>query len=153
MSQFKTTFTSEPLYPGTKAIALDPSGDLALVGGADGIAGVYSLSQQQLLHPLKAQDGAINDVAWAGKSAVTASASGVVRVWNEKGSDSIEVAAHAGDVVALAVHPSKSIVASAGADKSWVLTDIGAGKSVVQVYDQSSTSLPPPLTHGLRVAH
>lgn len=142
VSQFTVTFASEPLYPGSKALALEASGDLALVGGADGIAGVYSLSQQQPLHPLKAQDGAINDVAWAGKSAVTASASGTVRVWNEGGSDSIAVSAHAGDVVALAVHPSKSIVASAGADKSWVLTDIGAGKPVVKVYGQSSESPP-----------
>ncbi|KAA8904814.1 WD40-repeat-containing domain protein [Sphaerosporella brunnea] len=137
VSSFKVVSTSEPLYPGTKALALDASGDLALAGGADGIAGVYSVSQQQLLRPLKASDGAINDVAWAGKSAVTASSSGVVRVWNEQGNDSISVTAHAGDVVAVAVHPAKSIVASAGADKSWVLCDIEARKSVVQVYDPS----------------
>jgi pre-mRNA-processing factor 19 len=132
--------TSEPLYPGTKALALDATGDLALVGGAEGIAGVYSISQQQLLTPLKSQDGALNDVAWAGKHALTASSSGIVRVWNEQGNDSTAIAAHAGEVVALAMHPSKSMVASAGADKSWVLHDIDAAKSVVQVYDPSSMS-------------
>ncbi|KAF8243234.1 cell cycle control protein [Wilcoxina mikolae CBS 423.85] len=137
VSSFKNTLTSKPLYPGTKALALDATGDLALVGGADGIAGVYSVSQQQLLNPLKSQDGALNDVTWAGKNAVTASSSGVVRVWNEQCSDSTAITAHAGEVIALAMHPSKSIVASAGADKSWVLYDIDAVKSVVQVYDPS----------------
>jgi pre-mRNA-processing factor 19 len=89
---------------------------------------------------LNSSDGAINDVAWAGSNAVTGSSSGVVRVWNQSGSDSTAMTAHAGAVVALAVHPSKSVVASAGADKSWALYDTEAGKSVVQVYDQSSTS-------------
>jgi pre-mRNA-processing factor 19 len=144
VSSFKVISTSEPLYPGTKSLALDTSGDLALTGGADGIAGIYSVSQQQLLRPLKATDGAINDVAWAATSAVTASSSGVVRVWNEQGNDSIAMIAHAGDVVALAVHPSKSILASVGADKSWVLYDLEAGKSVVQVYDPSSMFYPSP---------
>ncbi|KAA8899762.1 WD40-repeat-containing domain protein [Sphaerosporella brunnea] len=158
VSSFEVVSTSAPLFRGTKALALDASGRVALIGGANGIAGIYTVSyrkylrtsktsdgspriygvsQQQLLQPLNASDGAINDVAWAGKSAVTASSSGVVRVWNEQGTDSISMTAHAGDVVAIAVHPAKSIVASAGADKSWVLCDIEARKSVVQVYDPS----------------
>ncbi|KAI5812116.1 WD40-repeat-containing domain protein [Pyronema omphalodes] len=137
ISSFSVTSTSDALYPGAKSISLDVSGDLALLGGSDGNAGIYSISQQQVITELNSSDGAINDVAWAGSNAVTGSSSGVVKVWNQSGSDSTAMTAHAGPVVALAVHPSKSVVASAGADKSWALYDIEAGKSVVQVYDQS----------------
>lgn len=139
VSAFKTTGASEGLFAGTKALALDASGDLALLGGADGAAGVYSVSQQEVLRSLKAQDGAINDVAWAGRSAVTASSEGVVRVWNESGSASAELKAHAGEVLALAAHPSETLLASVGSDKSWVLYDLEKEKAVVQIYDNNST--------------
>jgi pre-mRNA-processing factor 19 len=138
VSSFTSILTTEPFYPGTKSLALDSTGELALFGGVDGIAGVYSIPQKQLLDPLKAEDGAINDVAWAGKKSITATSSGVVRIWSEDSSESTAISTHAGDVVALAVHPSESLFASAGADKSWVLYDLETTKSVAQVYDKNS---------------
>jgi pre-mRNA-processing factor 19 len=138
VSSFITTITSEQLYPDTKSLALDASGDLVLVGGSDGIAGTYSIARQQLSKVLKATDGAINDVAWAGSRPATASSSGVVRLWSEEGTDSNAFTAHAGAATSLAVHPSGSILASVGADKSWVLYDLDAIKPITQVYNQSS---------------
>jgi len=137
VSSFTAIITSEQLYPGTKSLALDASGDLVLVGGSDGIAGTYSIASQQLSKVLKATDGAINDVAWAGNRAATASSSGVVRLWNEEGTDSNAFSTHAGAANSLAAHPSGSILASVGADKSWVLYDLDAVKPITQVYNQS----------------
>ncbi|TGZ82975.1 putative cell cycle control protein [Ascodesmis nigricans] len=136
ISTFKPVSTSEPLYPGAKSLALDATGDLALLGGADGITGVYSLSQQQVLNPLKGDDGAITDVAWAGKRAITASAGGVVRIWDSGESQAMKT--HAGSVTAIAVHPSGSLLGSVGIDKSYVLSDLVSAKSVTQVYDDHS---------------
>lgn len=140
ISEFKSTSVSEPIYPGTKSLALSASGELALVGGVDGVAGIYSLSAQQQLTTLKADDGAINDVLFAGTRAITGSGNGVVRIWNEQGTDSASISAHAGAVSALDLHPSGDILASVGVDKSWILYDLETAKSVAQVYDENGES-------------
>lgn len=87
--------------------------------------------------PLKGDDGAVVDALWAGKCPITGTASGVVRVWDEQGNSSTAISTHAGEVTALAIHPCGDILGSVGADKSWVLYDLEAGKSVVQVYGES----------------
>ncbi|KAH8153507.1 uncharacterized protein LAJ45_02320 [Morchella importuna] len=137
VSGFSTLFVSEPLYPGCNSIDLDVSGELALLGGSDGVAGIYSIPQQSLLSPLKSDDGAVVDALWAGNKAITGHSSGVVRVWDEAGNGSTTMRTHAGEVKALALHPSERILGSVGADKSWVLYDIEAGKKVVQIYGES----------------
>ena len=139
VSLFVPTWTSEPLCLGAKTLSVDETGDLALVGGADGIAGIYSISEQRLVKTLKSDDGAVNGVDWVGRQAATASSSGVVRLWS--GQDNASTAmkgGHAGEAVALSVHPCQSLLASAGADKSWVLYDLEVAKSVVQIYNPNS---------------
>lgn len=140
VSSFSSISTSEPLYPGCSSIDLDASGELALLGGADGVAGIYSISQQSLLKALKSDDGAIVDALWAGKRPITGTVSGVVRIWDESGSSSTTISAHAGEVTALAMHPRGDILGSVGADKSWVLYDLETAKSVVQIYGESGKS-------------
>ena len=51
--------------------------------------------------------------------------------------------AHAGDVSAIALHPSGDIIASVGVDKSYVLYDLTASTVATQVYADSGMS---PLT-------
>lgn len=126
---------TEPLYPGAKSIALDASGDLALFGGSDGIAGVYSLSQHQLLRALKA-GARITDTLWSGSKAVVGTASGAVKLF-DKATETANFGAHAGEVSALALHPSGEILASVGVDKSYVLYDLVSLAPVTQVYTNS----------------
>lgn len=134
IAQFDTAQVSEELYPGGRAISLDSTGDLALIGGIDGVAGIYSISQNILVTALKADDGAITDVIWAGTRPVTASASGSVRLWDDQGESSSKIGSHSGEVTGLALHPSGEILASVGVDKSWVTYDLETGKAVSQVY-------------------
>lgn len=117
---------------------MDETGDLALVGGADGIAGIYSVSEQRLVKTLKSDDGTVNGVDWVGRQAATASSSGVVRLWSAQDNASTAMRGHAGEAVALSVHPCQSLLASVGVDKSWVLYDLEVAKSVVQIYNPNS---------------
>jgi pre-mRNA-processing factor 19 len=142
VSSFETISTSEPLFEGANSLDIDVSGEFALVGGSNGLAGVYSIPQQKLLTPLEANDGSIVDVVWAGQRPVTGSASGILRIWNGKGSDSTSVRAHSGGLRALALHPRDDILGSVGEDKSWVIYDLEAAKAVVQVYGESGIFLP-----------
>ena len=127
--------TSEALYPGGKSLAVDPSGDLVLVGGSDGVAGVYSLSQKKVVYALKA-GGAVQDGIWTGDRAVTAASNGSVKVF-EQGSEIASFSSHAGEVTSLALHPSGDILVSVGIDKSFVLYDLATLAPITQIYTDS----------------
>ncbi|KAI9820951.1 MAG: hypothetical protein M1832_003423 [Thelocarpon impressellum] len=134
---YKPTQSSEPLYPGGKAIALDVTGDLALVGGVDGVAGVYSVMEDKLVQSLKGGGGAITDALWWGDRAVIATASGAVKIF-EGGSEFASFGSHAGSVEALAMHPSGEMLASVGVDKSYVFYDLANLKPITQIITDSA---------------
>lgn len=135
IQSFGPVHTSEPLYPGGKSFALDASGDLALVGGSDGIAGVYSLSQGQVLHALKG-GAAITDTLWSSSTAIVSTGAGSVKLF-DKGTETASFSAHAGEITALALHPSGEILASVGVDKSYVLYDLVSSIPITQIYTDS----------------
>jgi pre-mRNA-processing factor 19 len=120
------------LYPGGKSLSVNSTGDLALVGGVDGIAGIYSIAKQQVVQTLKV-DGPVSDAVFAGSKAVVASATGSVKFF-ENGAETASFASHAGEVTAVAVHPTGDIVGSVGVDKSYVLYDAATSSVVAQVY-------------------
>lgn len=135
LSTYQPTETSEPLYPGTRTLSLNSSGDLALVGGVDGVVGVYSLPQKRVLETLKI-GGPVTEAIWAGEKAVIASSTGAVKVF-ENGTELATFNLHAGEVTSLAVHPTGDIVASAGVDKSYVLYDLTTNSVTTQVFSDA----------------
>lgn len=134
ISQYTATSTSEPFYPGGRTLALHD--DLALVGGSDGIAGVYSISNQKVVQALKGGGGAITGGLWAGSRAVISTASGKVKVFEAQQEVAL-FSVHAGEASGLALHPSGDILASVGVDKSYVLYDLEANEVLTQVYSNS----------------
>ncbi|KAJ9488022.1 hypothetical protein VN97_g5281 [Penicillium thymicola] len=136
ISTFKQTETSEPLYPGGRALSINTTGDLALVGGVDGVVGVYSLSQKTVVQTLKT-DGPVTDATWAGDKAVVGSSTGSVKVF-ENGAEVASFASHAGEVTAVTVHATGDIVASVGVDKSYVLYDLATSTVVSQIFSDAA---------------
>ena len=134
------TFTvakrSQPLKRGVKSIALDASGDLALLGGADGSGSVFSISNDEISYTLEVGPGTITDVLWAHTRAVFATSKGKIEVFDQ-GTKAASFASHAGSVTAVALHPSGEILASVGSDKSYTLYDLPAGTQATQVYTDS----------------
>lgn len=103
-----------------------------MVGGVDGIAGIYSISKQQIVQALKVE-GPVTDAAFAGTTAVVASATGSVKFF-ANGAETASFASHAGEVTAVAVHPTGDIVASVGVDKSYVLYDLATSSVGAQIF-------------------
>ncbi|KAL4889626.1 hypothetical protein BDV59DRAFT_116002 [Aspergillus ambiguus] len=136
ISAYKPTENAKVLPAGGKALSVNASGDLALVGGADAVAGIFSLSQKQVLQQLQV-DGPVTDAVWAGEKAVVASSTGSVKVF-ENGSEVASFSSHAGAATALAVHATGDIVASVGADKSYVLYDLTTNSVITQTYSDAS---------------
>ncbi|GAB1215456.1 hypothetical protein ATERTT37_004646 [Aspergillus terreus] len=132
ISTYKPTDSAKVLPSGGKALSINASGDIALVGGVDAVISVFSLSQKQVLQQLQA-DGPVTDAVWAGEKAVVASSTGSVKVF-ENGSEVASFSSHAGAATALAVHATGDIVASVGADKSYVLYDLTTNSVITQTY-------------------
>lgn len=116
-------------------MSVDESGDLALFGGADGVAGVYSTSQQKVVQVLKA-GSPVTATTWWGSRAVVATAAGTVKIF-ENGNEIAQLGSHAGAVTSLSLHPSGSILASGAADKRVAYYDLATFKTVSQIYTEA----------------
>ncbi|THZ28818.1 cell cycle control protein [Aureobasidium pullulans] len=136
LQSMQSTQNSEPLYPGGRSIAVDATGDLALVGGNDGVVGVYSVSQGQVIQTLKCGGGSVTDAVWSGNKPVIALSTGAVKMF-DNGAEAASFDRHAGAANALALHPCGDILASVGVDKSYVLYDLQSLQPITQVSTDS----------------
>ncbi|RMJ28604.1 cell cycle control protein [Aspergillus sp. HF37] len=136
ISAYQPSESSKPLYPGSKILSVNPSGELALVGGTDGAVGVYSLPQRDVIYTLQT-DGPVTDAVWASEKPVICSSTGSVNVF-EKDNQAAGFSTHAGAATALAVHPTGDIIASAGTDKSYVLYDLATNSVITQIFSDAS---------------
>lgn len=141
IEKFAISSGSDPLYPGATSLAVDEAGQLVILGGADGAAGVYSISKKKVQHKFKA-GSAVTGAAWYGSSPVVSTSSGSVKVF---GDDEKTFDSHAGAANALAMHPSGDLLASVGVDKSFVFYDLAKGRAVTQVYTDSGMFILPTI--------
>lgn len=141
ISAYQPKENSDPLYPGGKALSVHSSGQLALVGGTDGPVGVYSLAEKRVIQALQT-NGPVTDALWAGDKAVVASSTGTVKVF-EGGNEVASFNSHAGEATALGLHATGDIVASVGADKSYVLYDLTMNSVVSQVFSDACKEAHP----------
>lgn len=111
-----------------------------MVGGVDGVAGIYSLAENRVLETLKGGSGPITDTVWVGNKAAIATSTGVVKVF-EGASEIASFNTHAGEATALAVHPTGDILASVGVDKSYVLYDLTTSTVVAQIFSDTGKSI------------
>lgn len=139
LGTFSSTNKSDPLVDGPRKFSLDVNGNLALLGGKDGRAGVYSISQQAFLYNFNVGSHAVIDALWAGNQAVLATSGGSVSIF-EDGIEVATISAHAGEVTALTIHPSGEILASIGEDKTFVFYDLTSSRPVKQVQTSSGMS-------------
>ena len=145
IQSYKTTQSSEPLYPGSKFIALSKSGEVALVGGADGLGGVFSIGGNKLVQPIIVGDGEITDGVFYEANPVFATSTGAVKVYGQDSKPVATFTKHAGPCRGLALHPAGDILASVGVDKSFVIYDLAKSKAVSQIYTEHGMYPPHPL--------
>lgn len=115
---------------------MNAAGDLALAGGANGIAGIWSIPEKKVLRELNV-GSAITDSIWIDDRAAFATADGYVKIFRD-GNEVANFRGHSGAVAALALHPCKEILASVGSDKSYIYYDLSALAQGFQAYTDSS---------------
>lgn len=131
--------STKSTYGGSRSVALDDSGELALFGSSDGTAGVFAIQQNKLVQEFPV-DGSVTDALWAGSKAVLGTSTGTVNIF-ENGVEVSSFTGHAGEVAALALHPSGEILASVGVDKSYIFYDLTSSVQTLQVSTDSGKTI------------
>ena len=131
VQSFTPTSTTQGSSPGSRAVALDPSGDLVLTGGSDGRANIFSIHQNKIVQELEV-GSRITDALWIGSRPALATSAGTVHIF-DNGLEKSTFSGHAGEVTALALHPSGEILASVGIDKSYIFYDLTSSVQALQI--------------------
>lgn len=118
--------------PVPQASSLGIESGYAAVGGLTGDAAIFSIATGQTERSLKV-DEPVTDTVWSGSKVAFATAKGSVKVF-ESGNEVASFSEHAGAATCLAMHPGGQILASVGADKSFVFYDLADLKRVTRVY-------------------
>ena len=139
ISSYQPKRASKPTQAGGTIFSLHSGGDLALVGGSEGVVDVYSVSQNKVQQTLKPDGGSITDALWIGDQAAVSTSKGKVVVFSpltdaEVGSFSM----HQGSATAITAHPSATFFASVGNDQTYVLYDLKTMQTLTQVPTSSS---------------
>lgn len=110
--------------------------------GNDKTVQIYDAENQKVLHTLKGHTKKVNRIVWrededSTSLLLSASADKTARVWGyDEASESYSprqtFKTHKGDVVGIAMHPSKRLVALASADKTFSLHDLTTFQTVFQ---------------------
>lgn len=116
------------------ALDLQENGDVALLGASEGIADTYSVSKKKVTKSIKI-DEAVTDVQWCDEMPIISTITGSVRFGGDDQATS--VTSHTGPIRSLALHPSKRLLASVGADKSFVFYDTARKEAVTQIRTDS----------------
>ncbi|KAI9679027.1 MAG: hypothetical protein M1829_001697 [Trizodia sp. TS-e1964] len=131
--------SSDPLASSCHSLALNTTGQLAITGGENGSLEVFSISKNSAIGSIDAESGAITDSLWCGNRAIISTTSGVVKVF-ENGTPLASFNSHAGQAMALALHPTQYILASVGVDKSYAFYDLRTMKLLTQIFCDSALS-------------
>ena len=118
-------------FDSPRILRVDSSGDLVLAGGAQGAAGIYSLSQQSQIKSFDLGKGHMVDAVWWDKRLIAGLSTGAIKVFDD--GKSTDLGSHSGTVVAMSLHPSGNILASVGQDKAYLLYDLQSMKLINRI--------------------
>ncbi|KAI4197285.1 MAG: hypothetical protein LQ350_006013 [Teloschistes chrysophthalmus] len=133
LNTFAPVDKSESLYAAARSFALNTQSDSVLIGGRDGAVGVFSVREKTIVQEMNAGPGMVTDAMWVGNRAVASTTAGNVKIF-ENGLEFASLSGHAGEVTAIALHPSGDILASTGVDKSYIFYDLTTNKIATQVF-------------------
>lgn len=122
------------------SLALDD--DMAVIGSVQGEAPVYALKDGRTERSLHVGEP-VTDTLWASGKVVFSTVKGSVKVFAD-GNEIASFKEHAGPVTAMAVHPGRDIIASVGADKSFVFYSLNSLTRVSRMFTDSGKSLLSP---------
>ncbi|KAI1465188.1 Prp19-domain-containing protein [Daldinia caldariorum] len=122
--------------PVPQATTVSVEATYAAVGGLQGDVAIYSIDSDKVERSLQINEP-VTDSIWDGSRVFLSTSKGSVKVF-ENGSEIASFADHAGPATGLSIHPSKEILASVGADKSFVFYDLTNLSRATRVYTNAT---------------
>ncbi|KAI1326681.1 WD40-repeat-containing domain protein [Xylariaceae sp. FL0255] len=122
--------------PVEKPSTITSEAGYAAIGGLEGDVAIFAIESQNVERTLKVGEPVTGSI-WEGSRVFFSTAKGSVKVF-ENGSEVASFTDHAGPATSLAMHPSKEILASVGADKSFVFYDLTSLQRATRVYTNSA---------------
>ncbi|KAI1277722.1 WD40-repeat-containing domain protein [Xylaria sp. FL0933] len=122
--------------PVSNATTLASEGAYGAVGGLEGDVAIYSVEADKLERNFTVGEP-VTDSIWDGPRVFVSTSKSSVKIF-ESGNETASFAEHAGPATGLAIHPSKAILASIGADKSFVFYDLENLKRATRVYTNAA---------------
>ncbi|KAJ2160644.1 hypothetical protein GGF46_002073 [Coemansia sp. RSA 552] len=143
--------------PGIISLEVDKTGDLALTGGLDNHAEVYSRKHDLTLATLKGHTKKVTTAVWVNgggldQRIITGSADKSIRIWRPKVANTDEakdikavgwtkeriIKQHSAEIVGISIHPSGEYFASAAADGAWAIHALEDGSVIIKDSVESS---------------
>ena len=121
--------------PVPQTTTLTVQGGYAAVAGLEGDVAIYSVEADKLERSLRIEEP-VTGSTWAGAKVIFTTAKGTVKIF-DSGTEVASFLDHAGFVTGSAVHPSNEILATVGADKSFVFYDLVKLQRATRVYTNS----------------
>ncbi|KAL5267568.1 hypothetical protein ACHWQZ_G004565 [Mnemiopsis leidyi] len=131
--------------PGILCLDLLPNSKRTVTGGADRNIVVFDKEAEKIVCTLKGHTKKVTNVVAHPneKTIISASPDSHVRIWDIEGETCKHtLRIHDGPVTGLSLHPTGDYMLSCSADQHWGFSDIGTGKLLCKVADQS-------VSHGL----
>ncbi|KAJ2970156.1 hypothetical protein NUW58_g9781 [Xylaria curta] len=122
--------------PVSQPTTLTSEGGYSAVGGLEGEVAIYSIEAHKLERSFTVGEP-VTDSIWEGSKLFFSTTKGSVKVF-ENGNELASFTDHAGPATGLAMHPSKAILASVGADKSFVFYDLENLQRATRVYTNAA---------------
>lgn len=139
-----TVAHSYPLHKTSPAgiLALDVHQDTVVTGGNDHQVILFNLTSGKIASTLTGHSKKVHDVAFVGGSqqqqVLSASADKTAKVWAD--GKAVATVSHAGEVHAVAPHPSHDYFVTASADQTWGFHDVATGVTRASVAAPSALS-------------
>jgi pre-mRNA-processing factor 19 len=110
------------------------------VGGSDGTVAI--VADEDASTVTLNVGGKAAQACWWGTRAVVGSSTGTITIFERDGTEVGQIKGHSGAVTSLSLHPCGDLLASTGADKSWILYDLTTLSAVTQISTNSGKTNP-----------
>lgn len=131
IQQFKLSKTINPFGSKITSIAISDPGNMILVTSKNTLK-IYYVTDEKPAHSLECAGGEITCGLWIGELPAVGKSDGSIHIYTSLDDNNKKISTHESKVIALALHPSNDLLASATVDGEWALHDLQTDQTIAK---------------------